>query len=354
MKEKKGFNPIKLAEKLRPTMIDLKNKKVLLAILSGTEQTKDLTEGRFWKDIFRSKRYTKAKNQESDPFRGEPAGIAAEKLTIPEKTGVGSKECNAAFFGQINGCNLKCWQCYVDRRSISANPKYGKYISAEEYLVQFLIESRKYQNSIHPDLKLNILRISGGDPFIVPEFIVWMIEAIEKFGLEDYIYVLVDSNLSTGNFYWKYLTNEQREKIKNFKNIGFVGCYKGFDKKSFTEICGAAPEFFSEQFKMHKRLTDEGLDVYTYLYPLTSSTYKLRERLAAFIDRLRKEVNDSAPLRLATPLTKVFGPTKKRLTPERERAIKNQYKAMEIWKEEMERRYRRYLIKSSPHDIPVR
>lgn len=343
----KGFDPIKLAEKLRPRMIDLENKKVLLAILSGTEQAKDLTKGRFWEDIFRSKRYTK------DPFREEPAALAAAKLSIPEKTSVGSRECNAAFFGQINGCNLKCWQCYVDRRNISANPKYGKYVSAEEYLVQFLIESRKYQNSIHPDLKLNILRISGGDPFIVPEFIVWMIEAIEKFGLEDYIYVLVDSNLSTGNFYWKYLTRTQREKIRNHRNIGFCGCYKGFDEESFTEICGAAPEFFSEQFKMHRRLIDEGLDVYTYLYPLTYSDQKLKERIVSFIERLQKEVNEYAPLRLTTPYTKIYSPTSTRLTPERERALKLQYEAIKIWKEEMKRRFG-YKADLLPHQIPVK
>lgn len=353
MKETKGFDPIKVAEKLRPRMIDLENKKVLLAILSGTEQAKDLTKERFWKDIFRSKIYTKAKDQNLDPFRGEPAGIAAAKLTIPEKTIVTPKECNATFFGQVNGCNLRCWQCFVDRINTSANPKHGKYVSAEEYLVQFLIESRNHQNSNNPDLKLNILRISGGEPFIVPEFIAWMIEAIEKFNLEDSIYFWVDSNLCTGDFYWRYLTRIQREKIRNFKNIGFMGCYKGFDEENFTQTCGAAPEFFSEQFKMHRRLIDEGLDVYTYLYPLTSSTYKLRGRLTAFIERLQEEVDNYAPLRLTTPLTKVFGPTKKRLTPKREKAIKNQYKAIRIFKEEMKRRFgsKADLL---PHQIPVK
>ncbi len=350
----KGYDPIELAKKLRPKMIDSENKKVLLAVLAGTGQEQDLTKERFFENIFRSKIYTKPQDVELDPFRGEPASIAAQKLTIPEKTIITPYECNAAFLGQINGCNLNCWYCYVDRVCNSANHKYGKFFTAEEYLEQFLIESRKYQNSANPDLKLNILRISGGEVFIVPEIIIWMIEAIEKMGLENHIYVWVDCNLVTGDFYWKYLTPEQREKIRNYKNIGFCVCHKGFDRKTFHENTGAAPEFFDEQFKMHRRLIDEGLDVYSYLYAVTSSIRNLRKRLATFIDRLQKEVSECAPLRMATPPIKVYGPTTKRLTPEREKALENQWKAMKVWKEKLQKRYSPEMLTLKPHEVFTR
>ncbi|PIR01727.1 MAG: hypothetical protein COY73_03625 [Candidatus Nealsonbacteria bacterium CG_4_10_14_0_8_um_filter_37_14] len=344
----KGYNPIELAEKLRPKMIDLKNKKVLLAVLAGTEQQKDLTKERFFESIFRSKIYTKPEDKELDPFRGEPAGIAAKKLNVTPD------ECNAAFLGQINGCNLNCWYCYVDRVCNSANPKYGRYFSAEEYLKQFLVEKRKNQDSPNLDLRLNILRISGGEVFIVPEIIVWMVQALEEFKLEDYIYVWVDCNLVTGDFYWKYLTAKQREKIRNFKNLGVCVCHKGFDRQTFHENTRAAPEFFDEQFKLHRRLIDEGLDVYSYLYPVTISTDNLRKRIATFMDKLREEVSEYAPLRMATPPIKVYGPTKKRLTPEREKALENQWKAMEIWKEELQKRYTPEELSLKPHEVPVR
>lgn len=350
----KGYNPIELAEKIRPRMIDLKEKKVLLAVLAGTGQQQDLTKERFFEEIYRSKIYTKPEDRELDPFRGEPAGIAAKKLTISDEKRnlvVPPEECNAAFLGQINGCNLNCWYCYVDRVCNSANPKFGKYFSAEEYLVQFLIESRKHQNSANPDLKLNVLRISGGEVFIVPEIIIWMVEAIEKFKLENHIYVWVDCNLCTGDFYWEYLTPEQREKIRNFKNLGVCVCHKGFDRKTFHENTRAAPEFFDEQFKLHSRLIYEGLDVYSYLYPVTGSTHNLRKRLATFIDRLRKEVSEYAPLRMATPPIKVYGPTKKRLTPEREKALENQWLAMKIWKEELAKRFTPKELALKPHEV---
>lgn len=350
----KGYNPIELAEKLRPKMIDLTNRKVLLAVLTGTEQEPDLTKERFFEDVYRSKLYTTPENRKLDPFRGEPAGIAAKKLTIPGRRIVAPEECNAAFLGQINGCNLNCWYCYVDRVSNSANPEYGKFFSAEEYLMQFLVEARKHQNSENSNLKLNILRISGGEVFIVPEIIVWMVEAIEKYKLEDHIYVWVDCNLVTGDFYWKYLTAEQRGKVRNFKNLGVCVCHKGFDRQTFHENTGAAPEFFDQQFKMHRRLINEGLDVYSYLYPVTSSTYNLRKRIASFIDKLREEVDESAPLRMATPPIKIYGPTEKRLTPAREKAIENQWKTMKIWKEELQKRFTAEELNLKPHEVLVR
>lgn len=351
MERPRGYNPVEVAEELRPKMIDLVNKKVLLAVLAGTQQQQDLTTSRFWADVFRSKIYTKPEDLKLSPFRREPAGVAAEKLTIPGETIVPPEKCNAAFLGQINGCNLECWYCYVDRMANSADHEFGKFFSAEEYLIQFLIESKRNQNASNHDLCLNILRISGGEVFIVPEIIFWMVEAIEKLKLEKHIYVWVDCNLTTGDFYWKYLTAEQREKIRNFKNLGVCGCHKGFDEATFLENTGADPQFFNRQIEMHRRLVDEGLDVYSYLYPMTSSTAQLREKLAAFIDRLRQEVDELAPLKMATPPIKVYGPTATRLTPARKAALENQYLAMTIWKEELQKRYPAEQLTLRPHQI---
>ena len=345
----KGFDPIELAETLRPKMIDLENKKVLLATLSGTAQEQDLDPRRFWNSIFRAKLYTKP--GEDNYFRGEPAGVAAAKLTNKkDDVWVSPRECNRVFLGQINGCNLKCWYCYVDDVAKSGNPAYGKYVSAYKYLIQFLIESRKSQNCIQPDSKLNILRISGGEVFIVPEIIFWMIETLEKFELQDYIYIWVDCNLCTGNFYWKYLTEEQRIKIRQYKNIGFCGCYKGIDPENFFENTGAHPDFFYKQFEMHKALINEGLDVYSYLYPVTSLERALDIRIMGFMDLLQ-HVDHFAPLRMATPIIKPFSPTRDRLNHKRDSSLEIQHKAIKLWEDELKKRFGED-AKRAPHEIP--
>lgn len=367
--EKKGFNPIKRAEILRPRMIDLENKKVLLASFVGTSQAKDIAvRTRVVGDYFRSKIYEKPEEIEKEVhnFRREPAGIAAKRLKIPsldlskenrkEWQGPLIAQCNNVFLFQINGCNLNCWYCYVDDINKSANPKYGDYLSCEEILLHFLLESRKGQFFRNYNKQVNVLRISGGEPFIVPEVIYWMIETIEKFDLQDYLYLWVDSNLSTADFYWRYLTDKQREKIRNYKNIGFMGCYKGIDAEMFSEVTGAAPEFFEGQFEMHKKLIDEGLDVYTYLYPVVESTHNLEKRIFSFIDRMQDKVFELAPLRMTTPYIKIYTPieTDARLTPERMKAIdKNQHLAMKIWKEEMKIRFGSK-ADLGPHEIPVK
>ncbi len=367
MKKLTGFDPIRFAEKIRPKMIDLKNKKVLLASFKGVSQANDIPEAQKFGDYFRVKVYQKRKEIEQGKhnFRNEPAGIASQRLQksaneyFKQNTEIRTptiEECNGAFLCQVvNGCNLKCWQCYVDDKNKSANPKYGKFFSAEEILTQFLIESRKAQFLTNPDRKVNIIRLSGGDPFLVPEIIIWIIEAIEKFELQDFIYLWVDSNLMTGNFYWEYLTPEQRKKIKKFKNIGFMGCYKGYDKESFTKTCGAHPKFFKKQFEMHRQLLAEGLDVYSYLYPLVYSRYstaELKKRISNFISRLQA-VGFYSPLRLTTPYTKKYSPTETRLNPERERALKAQYKVIEIWKQEIKKIYGPTVFKQMPHQFPT-
>jgi len=366
MKELRGFDPIKLAEKIRPKMIDLKNKKVLLAKFTETSQIKDIPHRQLMNDYLRVKVYEKPEEiaRGNHNFRQEPAGIARDKLRQSlqnqvqkrgQMTAPKIRECNAAFIAQVNGCNLKCWQCYVDDKNKSAKSCYGKFFSAEEILTEFLIESRKAQFLTEPDRKVNILRLSGGDPFLVPEIIIWTIEAVEKLSLQDYLYLWVDTNLMTGDFYWKYLTEQQRNKIKKFENIGFMGCYKGYDEESFTKTSGAAPEFFKEQFEMHQRLLDEGLDVYTYLYPLVYSEYsdlELKRRILKFIAQLQK-IDFYAPLRLTTPYTKIYSPTETRLIREKKLALKVQYRAIKIWKQEMKRRFGP-MAELMPHEIPIK
>lgn len=100
-------------------------------------------------------------------------------------------------------------------------------------------------------------------------------------------------------------------------------------------------------------MIDEGLDVYTYLYPVATSSRDLRKRLALFIDKLQKEVSFNSPLRMATPIIKIYGPTEKRLTPERKNALENQWPAMKIWKEEMGKRFTSQELSLKPHEVPI-
>lgn len=349
----KGFDPIKLAEKLRPRMIDLKKKKVLLSRLSGTVQAKDIARHTsVLQDFFRTKLYIKPEQwkQFKEPFQGQPAGIACRKLKIPRI------DCNAAFTFQVNGCNSRCWFCYVDDANNSANLGCGRLFTAEEILINFLVasltESKKYFGPEYPGI--NVIRMTGGEITLIPEIVPWMIGALEKYNLQDHIYLWVDTNLLTGDFFWRYLTKEQIEKIKSFRNIGFVGCYKGINKTSFHENTGGIdPEFFEDQFRMHKRFVEMGVDFYTYLVPTVSSTRNLEAEIALFMSRIQETAGHYAPLKLSVIEIHKYEPAKVRLTPKREKALKIQYKLMEAWEKELQRRFSWRELCIEPHEVPT-
>lgn len=352
MNKIKGFDPTKLAKILRSRMIDPENKKVLLSRLSGTLQAKNIAEHTsVLEDYFRTKLYITPKQwrQLKEPFRGEPAGIACRKLKVPRI------DCNAPFTFQVNGCNCRCWFCYVDDTNNSADCSFGRFFTAEEIVINFLVaslvESKKYLGADQP--RLNVIRMSGGEITLVPEIIPWMIEALEKYNLEEHVYLWVDTNLLTGDFFWKYLTREQIEGIKNFKNIGFVGCYKGLDEKSFYENTGADPKFFEMQFLLHKRFVESGMDFYTYLVPTVSSLRNLEARVAYFMSRVQETAGRYAPLKLSVIEIKDYEPTKERLNPKREKSLRSQYKVIEAWERELKRRFSWRELCIEPHEIPA-
>lgn len=76
---------------------------------------------------------------------------------------------------------------------------------------------------------MNVVRISGGNPTIVPEIIIDIYQEIKNQNLD--VYLWIDSNLSTA----KYLENLKKDlkNIFNQKNIGVIGCFKGTCEKDF-------------------------------------------------------------------------------------------------------------------------
>jgi uncharacterized Fe-S cluster-containing radical SAM superfamily protein len=322
------FNPIKLAEKLRKDLIIAPKRKVSLANIGSSLQSFDsFKASRIKQDFFRTKLYQKP--YENNYFGGKPADVASLKLGIPEA------ECNNVFIAQINACNLRCWYCYCDARNLCADHRYGEYFTPDQILLHFLSASKKYEYSKNPDEKINILRLSGGEVFLVPELIYWIIEDIFSLNLQDRIFLWIDCNLSTGDFFWKYLSKSQIKRIRNFKNLGICCCYKGFDEESFYYNTGADPVFFGEQFKMHRRLFEEGLDVYSYIYPVSifpiESDGHAKSKIDNFIGLMQKEVSYFSPLRMAVPAIKIYSANENRITAEKRKILSYQDKIRNLW-----------------------
>jgi len=123
---------------------------------------------------------------------------------------------------QIGACDFRCWFCFVDYERINGNTKFGDYFSSKELLLLYLEQKNRPK----------VIDLSGGQPNLVPEWILWTMEAIEEFNLTN-VYLWTDDNLSNW-FYWKYLSQKERDYISSFKNFGKVCCFKGIDPISFS------------------------------------------------------------------------------------------------------------------------
>ena len=297
------FNPIKKAEVIREKL--RKDGKYLISKIEGSKQeggTRKVLDAYFrYKDYMDSEEWFHASEKEiwSPKFLGLVENLWSKPIQEVKELEFQNPSYSAGFrlsgdprkFSkvftiQLAGCDYDCNYCYVPKELNAADPKLGEYFSAEEIINHF---STAKENSKEP---MNIVRISGGNPTIVPEIIGDIYKEIKNRQLD--VYLWIDSNLSTP----KYLEN-LGDEIKNIlkqKNVGVAGCFKGISENDFAIITGAAPEYYEEQFKTAKWFLNCGTDFYVYLPALVYGN-NIEEKLKTFIERLRA-LNKNLPLRV--------------------------------------------------------
>jgi len=94
---------------------------------------------------------------------------------------------------QVSPCSFMCWHCYVDRALREG--KMGTWISSEELLDSFLNERKRFHENGEID-KGNVLRISGGEPFIAPELHLECLNILKEMGLDRKIFIWTETNIS--------------------------------------------------------------------------------------------------------------------------------------------------------------
>ncbi len=299
------FNPKKRAETFRAGM--LKNGKYLIAKIEGSGQAQK--DKKVLNTYFRYKDYLDPKKNAgwfsasleeiwSPRFLGlaenfwnkpiekvkklefqNPAYSAAYKL------GGDPRNYTKVFTIQLAGCDFDCNYCYVPKKINVANPCLGKFFSAKEIIDNFLSAKEKSEEP------MNVIRITGGNPTIVPEIIVDVYNEMKKRGLNAYLWI--DSNLSTK----KYLENLECDlkKVLCQKNVGVVGCFKGSCKEDFALLTGAKPRYYKNQFETAKWFLEKGTDFYVYL-PALIYENNVEGKLENFVEKLRK-LDRNLPLR---------------------------------------------------------
>lgn len=309
-----------LAERYRVATIDVTNRRLLVTNFRGTEQEKDLTEPANC-DGFGRIRHFRRKTSPGWPLNPLPIDPARAALRLGPRD-----EIRAQVF-QNAACNWRCWYCFVPFNLLSADPAHSTWLSPSELFQLFLKE----------DDRPLVLDLSGGQPELVPEWTYWMIEEIERNSLRGQVYLWSDDNLSC-DYFWRYLNPAQQEAVAKYPFYGRVACFKGFDDESFAFNTRAEKSWFDRQFDLMQRLVQSGMDVFAYATFTAPSSSGIADAMPRFVDRLQA-IHENLPLRTIPLEIQKFTPILTRLNGSLLTTFDHQWRAVEAWQRELDRRF---------------
>lgn len=325
---------IQLADRYRARAIDLKGRRVLVTNFRGTEQEQDLSEPANCDGFGRVRHFVRKRctNWVENPLPLDPAAKA-----------LGSRfdsHVRAQVF-QTAVCSWRCWYCFVPFTLLDANKAHSRMLTAGELLDLWLRE---------PD-RPPVIDLTGGQPELVPEWIVWFMEEIQRRDLGKQVYLWSDDNLST-DYFWTVLSRADRETVAGYPLYSRVCCFKGYDPDSFSFNTMAPPEEFGRQFERMTRLVRFGLDLYAYVTFTAIDITNLSGKLSLFVDRLQA-IDENLPLRTIPLKIDVFTPTSSRLNLVRRTALENQLRVIEAWQLILEDRFSAELRARRVCDVPL-
>lgn len=175
---------------------------------------------------------------------------------------------NSPFIVQVGLCNLNCYYCFVSKELRQGNEENGRWTTAKEVVDWFV----KEKNGI------GILRISGGEPFLAPDFLMDITKEIVYRDLY-HCYLVLDTNLCAPvENYIRALNYILDARIP----FAVIGCIKGIDDQDFVFNTQMSSSRLSEQLSnldiIHSEMypKDKAYDGQLFVY-LTEVTQKRLE-----------------------------------------------------------------------------
>lgn len=229
---------------------------------------------------------------------------------ISSKLGLPWQYFNLLLSVHIASCPLNCWYCYVDeclrlqcddchlqntRKCLQKTGRFDNYEgrTAEEIYRLFL---REHNNSAN---RINVLRITGGEPFLAPELIHELLSCIRKDNLDSRLFIWAETNLvpflrsDDGRRYFQRYSKITIEDLSSFNNWALHPCLHGVSSDNILAQTGARIEL------------DDLLDALDFLirskidiYPTIASNLCSPSDLQILFNKLR-DLHQSLPLRFA-------------------------------------------------------
>lgn len=318
MAKQKPLDAVKLGEQLRKKSVDLDAKTIRMTKFPGSDQAGDLSLPPNCGGFGRVHHFR---------MEQDPKWIPNPLPTLPacKYLGIPATDVLLAQVFQLGACDFRCWYCFVDFSLLSADPKHSEMISPKQLLEMMLVEK------VNP----HVIDLSGGQPELVPEYVLWFLQARRYLGIEKEYFVWADDNLSSDNT-WKYLSAEEIAFMVQAPGFARVGCLKGFDAESFTFNTRADGSLFDHQIELFGRFVEAGFDQYGYITITNMNTDGLQSKIARLLDEIQSRVHQNFPLRIVPLRIFGFNANENRYNQEAE---DNQFPALEAWLTEIQKRF---------------
>jgi uncharacterized Fe-S cluster-containing radical SAM superfamily protein len=305
---------------MRDRILDAAKRRILITNHHGSAQEPDLTVPANCDGVGRIRHFR----------RDTPGGWPSNPLPIDpacRALGLPRTDMIEAQVFQNAACNWRCWYCFVPFDRLSGDQTRSVWLTADELVERYLAEPARPR----------IIDLTGGQPDLVPEWTVWMMDALEAVNLGDHVYLWSDDNLSN-DYFFRHLSDSQRGRVASYRCYGRVGCFKGFNSTSFAFNTQADPSLFDRQFELMGRLLDAGLDMYAYVTLTSPSAPGMENDMACFVDRLQR-LDERLPLRTVPLKIERFTPMHDRTSAPHEDALTFQEYVIEAWHAEIDRRF---------------
>jgi uncharacterized Fe-S cluster-containing radical SAM superfamily protein len=331
----KPINTVRKSEQLRASVIDLAGRRLLISQLAGSEQEGDLRLPANCNGYGRIHHF-KQETSKGWPLNPLPIGPACKAL------GLAVPPMMTAQVFQNAACAWRCWYCFVPYNLLAADPKRSAWFTPEELVRLYRAEQERPK----------IIDLSGGTPDLVPEWTLWMMEALASAGLDQETFLWTDDNLST-RYLFEKLTPAEISRMATYQNYGRVCCFKGYDAASFAFNTRAAEQDFDGQLAIMGEVLAIGFDVYGYITLTGPTADGLPSAMDRFFDRLQ-DIDPNLPLRIVPLEIREFSPVISRMTAERRHSLVVQDEAIVEWNAQIQRRFDEKLRSLDIANVPIR
>jgi uncharacterized Fe-S cluster-containing radical SAM superfamily protein len=233
----------------------------------------------------------KSPDQSGFDFDRYTDALSDSPITIGNKMGMNWENFKYHIIIQSSVCNFRCHYCYVDFKYLG---KVMIHVTAEEILNQFLEQRAlaKLQN-----IDYNVLRISGGEPMLVPDLTLYCLRRLKEMKLDKEICIKTETNLSPLAKYNGLPLAAQWADFKemaSYQNFLVHPTVHGISPENLRKTANAPLEMYSMVCEGLSTLVDYGLDFYP---SFGANTVELADVEPFFVTM--QAIHKNLPLRFA-------------------------------------------------------